>query len=486
MIHTPEWVRHAVFYQIFPERFAYSSAVPKPSNLEPWDSPPTAHGFKGGDLLGVAEHLDYLQDLGITAIYFTPIFASTANHRYHTYDYYQVDPILGGNPAFRTLLDACHARNIRVVLDGVFNHASRGFYQFNHTLENGAASPYLDWFHFQQIPPNAYEETRPAGYHAWWGLHGLPKFNTDTPAVREFIFGVAEHWVREGIDGWRLDVPGEIADDAFWREFRARVKAINPEAYIVGEVWEDARHWLMGDQFDAVMNYLFGERVIAFTVGAHLDKPLVRGQSWDPSHPLDGAGFANAVAFLLDLYPRDVTEVQLNLLDSHDTSRFLSMARGDETALRLATLFQMSYPGAPSIYYGDEIGMQGGRDPDSRRSFPWDPTRWNVELRDYFKAAIAMRHAHPALRTGAYRSLYAADGVYAFARSLGDDYVVVAMNTARARRVVALPLMDHLVGTTPWPVLLGQADVTVHGNVLEIALPPRGGVALCLPPGGTN
>src|SRR5262249_49639563 len=145
IIHTPEWVRHAVFYQIFPDRFAYSAAVPKPTNLEPWDTPPTIHGYKGGDLLGVAEPLDYLQDLGGTAIYFTPIFASTANQRYHTYDYYHVDPILGGNRAFRLMLEACHARNIRVVLDGVFNHASRGFYQFNQTLENGAASPYLDW-----------------------------------------------------------------------------------------------------------------------------------------------------------------------------------------------------------------------------------------------------------------------------------------------------------------------------------------------------
>ncbi len=372
-IHTPAWVRDAVFYQIFPDRFASSAAVPKPGNLEPWAAPPTTYGFKGGDLLGVTEHLDYLVDLGITAIYFTPVFASTANHRYHTYDYMQVDPLLGGNPAFRTMLDACHARNIRVVLDGVFNHASRGFYQFNHTLENGPASPYVDWFHFTQFPANAYDEHRPPGYQAWWGLHGLPKFNIGNPAVREFLLGVGEYWVREGIDGWRLDVPGEIADDSFWQEFRARVKGANPEAYIVGEIWGDARHWLQGDEFDAVMNYLFAERTIAFTVGSHLERALVRNQGWDPTHPLDGSDFAASIEYLLHLYPREVTEVQLNLLDSHDTARFLTMARGDVTALKLATLFQMTYPGAPSIYYGDEIGLEGRRDPDSRRAFPWDP-----------------------------------------------------------------------------------------------------------------
>ena len=481
MFHTPEWVRHAVFYQIFPDRFARSAAVPKPTNLEPWDVPPTIHGFKGGDLLGVSEHLDYLQDLGITAIYFTPVFASTANHRYHTYDYHKIDPLLGGDGAFRILLDAAHARNIRVVLDGVFNHASRGFYQFNHTLENGPASPYLDWFHFHQFPPNAYDERHPPGYAAWWGIPALPKFNTQTPAVREFLLQVAEHWVRQGIDGWRLDVPGEIGDDSFWQEFRQRVKAVNPEAYIVGEVWEDSRHWLQGDQFDAVMNYLFGERVIAYMIGSHLDRGLLHGQSWNPAHPLDGPGFAAGIEYLLNLYPREVTEVQLNLLDSHDTARFLTMARGDVSALRLATLFQMSYPGAPSVYYGDEIGLQGGRDPDCRRAFPWDLQAWDLELRAYFKAAIALRHGHPALRTGTYQALYAADGVYVFARSLDSDYVLIALNTARARRNVHLPLTEAQTAKGPWPVLLGEGSVTVQGSTLEIGLPPRGGIALAAP-----
>ncbi|MGI8588211.1 MAG: glycoside hydrolase family 13 protein [Chloroflexia bacterium] len=480
-IETPEWVRHAVFYQIFPDRFAFSSSLPKPSNLELWDTPPTRHGFKGGDLLGVAEHLDYLQDLGITAIYFTPIFASTANHRYHTYDYYQVDPILGGNPAFRTMLDAAHARGIRVVLDGVFNHASRGFYQFNHTLENGPSSPYLDWFHFEQLPPNAYTHSELPGYTAWWGLHALPKFNTSSPAVREFLLGVGEYWVKQGIDGWRLDVPGEIADDSFWQEFRFRVKAVNPEAYIVGEIWGDGSHWLQGDQFDATMNYIFSDRVIAYTIGPHLDRELTQEHSRHTLQPLDGKAFADGIAYLFDLYPREITEVQLNLLDSHDTARFLSMARGDVTALTLATLFQMSYPGAPSLYYGDEIGLEGRRDPDSRRSFPWDMTRWNLDLRAYFKAAIALRHAHPALRTGTYQPLYAADGVYAFARSLADDYVVVALNTAKARRHLSLPLLAHPPGPAPWRVLFGDAAPTVHGNQLELSLPSRSGVALAPP-----
>ena len=214
-IVTPEWVKDAVFYQIFPDRFAKSDRIPRKGlHLETWDSKPTPYGFKGGDLLGVMDHLDYLQDLGITALYFNPIFASASNHRYHTYDYYTVDPLLGGNSAFQELLDAAHARNIRVVLDGVFNHASRGFWQFHHVLENGAGSPYVDWFYFNRDRLNrkkqwgAYptpEEQQAIergantfdvlGYRAWWNLPALPKLNIDTTAVREFIWNVAEHWV---------------------------------------------------------------------------------------------------------------------------------------------------------------------------------------------------------------------------------------------------------------------------------------------------
>ena len=295
---TPDWVKDAIFYQIFPDRFAKSAQVEKPHNLETWDSPPTTFGYKGGDLLGVVEHLDYLQDLGITAIYFCPIFQSTANHRYHTHDYFQVDPILGGNAAFKTLLDEAHKRGMRVVIDGVFNHASRGFYQFNHTLENGPASPYIDWFTFREFPVRAYQE--PSNYDAWWGLAALPKFNHKNPQVREFIFRVAEYWIRQGIDGWRLDVPGEIDDDEFWREFRRRVKAINPDAYIVGEIWHEAKRWLQGDQFDAVMNYPVTRACLSFLVDhENIDHDLLQEQSYGKVEPIDAAEFARTLQGLL-------------------------------------------------------------------------------------------------------------------------------------------------------------------------------------------
>ncbi len=244
---TPAWVRDAVFYQIFPDRFAASERVHKPGPMEPWDTPPTTHGFKGGDLVGIAERLPYLADLGVTALYLTPIFSSASNHRYHTYDYFTVDPLLGGNDGLRTLLDAAHARGMRVVLDGVFNHTGRGFWPFHHVLETGADSPYRSWFHVDEAflaaghrlhayPPTEGRQTG-LGYEAWWDLPALPKLNTDDPDVREYLFSVAEHWLRFGIDGWRLDVPAEIDDEAFWQEFRRRCRAIRPDAYLVGEIW---------------------------------------------------------------------------------------------------------------------------------------------------------------------------------------------------------------------------------------------------------
>lgn len=462
---TPEWVKDAIFYQVFPDRFAKSNRVEKPANLEPWDSAPTTHSFKGGDLMGVAEHLGYLKELGITAISFNPIFQSASNHRYHTHDYLRVDPILGGDEAFRELLDAAHAKGIRVVLDGVFNHASRGFYQFQQTLENGIDSPYLDWFHFDEERLQAKNQLdaypgrerginfgrredslRELGYRAWFQLPALPKFNTETEAVRRFIFGVASHWIGFGIDGWRLDVPGDIDDDVFWREFRRIVKTANPEAYIVGEIWGDAARWLQGDQFDAVMNYVFNRACLGFFGDQKLDTS--RRPGGYHLRPLRASEFADQIDDLLDLYPWQATLAQLNLLSSHDMPRFLTLVQEDKQALKLATLFQMTFPGAPSIYYGDEIGMVGGPDPDCRRAFPWDDSRWDHDLLHFFRRAVALRREHPALRRGRYIRLHADDehAIYAFARQIspslpssdeidGETLVVVLNNGPRAWKV---------------------------------------------------
>ncbi len=469
---TPEWVKDAVFYQIFPDRFAKSTAVPKPTNLEPWDSPPTPYGFKGGDLMGVVEHLDYLADLGISAIYFTPIFQSASNHRYHTHDYYRVDPILGDNATLRTLLDEAHRRGIRVVLDGVFNHASRGFFQFNHLLECGEHSPYIDWFTVEQFPVNAYDrKARKPNYKCWWNLPALPKFNTDTPAVREFIWGVAEHWVQFGIDGWRLDVPAEIDDDAFWQEFRRRVKRLNPEAYIVGEIWEPAQRWLQGDQFDAVMNYVFARAAIGFFGGKTLTG-LRHGPFALDAH--DAADFAQAITAALSLYDWQVTLAQLNLLGSHDTARFLSIVGEDRTALQLATLFQMTMPGAPCIYYGDELGLTGGPEPASRGTIPWERLdALKGDLWYSIRDAIALRKRIPALRRGLFAVVHAQGDVFAFTRTLDGIQALVVFNAGRTGASVVLP-----VGGLR-EVVFGQPEqVSFAERGVSLTLPGRSGIVI--------
>jgi neopullulanase len=483
---TPDWVKNAVFYQIFPDRFARSRVVPKPSNLERWDYPPTTHGFKGGDLIGVVERLDYLQDLGITAIYFCPIFQSTANHRYHTYDYYQVDPILGGNAGLRRLVAEAHRRGIRIVIDGVFNHASRGFFQFNHLLENGPASPYVDWFHIQGWPLHAYEGHIAPNYAAWWNLHALPKLNTQAPAVRKFLLGVAQHWIDQGVDGWRLDVPNEIDDDSFWREFRLCVKNANPDAYIVGEIWGDASRWLQGDQFDAVMNYPLTRACMGFFARRTLNAELIEGTGYGGVPELDAAGFADAVDGILAMYPWENTQAQLNLLDSHDTPRFLTLARRDESALRLGLLFLMTVPGAPCIYYGDEIGLEGGRDPDCRRSFPWPdayhadgPVVWNHELINYVKSLTTLRRAHRALRTGSYRRLEASGDVVVFARQAGQEVLIVALNASSTSAPLAVPVADLLPDGPVLEAVWGSGGGCVaDGHLSGVTIPPRCGVVL--------
>lgn len=458
-ITTPNWVKHAVFYQIFPDRFARSKRTKHPRGItfKEWGSPPEEQGYQGGDLYGILENLDYLQHLGINAIYLNPIFSSAANHRYHTFDYMEVDPLLGGNEALRALLDEAHRRDMKIVLDGVFNHASRGFWPFHHILENGGNSPYIDWFFVEDWPlrPYVHDKDHPHNYKAWWDMPALPKLNTDNPGVRDYIYEVARYWLEFGIDGWRLDVPAEIDDDEFWQGFRQVVKETNPEAYIVGEIWEEAQRWLQGDQFDAVMNYLFADRAMSFFGGRTLNPDY--GHEHFAFKPLNAAEFGEAIDYMHSLYDWQINHVQLNLLDSHDTARTLWIMQEDKSALKLCALFQMTMPGAPCIYYGTEVGLSAGNDPYCREAFPWhDPDSWDNDLFEHYRQAAELRHRYPALRVGSFTPLHAQGYVYAFLRRLGHEQVIVIFNAgdedapielsgANGRYVQAWPLTDEPV-----------------------------------------
>ncbi|MEQ8848619.1 glycoside hydrolase family 13 protein [Botrimarina sp.] len=480
-IHTPDWAKHAVFYQVFPDRFARSSRIRHAPGLkfQPWGSEPTLDGFQGGDLLGVVDKLDYLEELGVNALYLTPIFTSASTHRYHTYDYFSVDPLLGGDAALQELLDAAHRRDIRVVLDGVFNHTGRGFWPFHHILENGGNSPYIDWFTVHDWPLNPYPKDKdtPSNYSCWWELAALPKLNTDTPAVREYIFEVARHWVRMGIDGWRLDVPHEIDDDDFWRTFRQVVKGENPEAYICGEIWSEARRWLQGDQFDAVMNYVFTGPVISFFAADTFRQDYLHPHL--PFKATEADGLAKQIDRMYGLYDWEINFALMNMLDSHDMAR-LSWITQDKSAVRLCVLFQMTMPGAPCLYYGDEVGLTGGPDPECRRAFPWhDESQWDYDLLKFYRRAVALRRAHETFRVGRLCTLKAEGPIYAFSRELGDSRSVAVFNASTERQTVRLELPSRVEKRLQqvWP-LETHEEHTVDGTSLSCTVPARDAIVL--------
>ncbi len=455
---TPEWVKDAVFYQIFPDRFAqgpverqFAAGAPHGSRFQPWGSPPTRHGFMGGDLYGVIERLPYIAHLGCNAIYLNPIFASASNHRYHTYDYMQVDPLLGGNAALRALLDAAHEMEIRVILDGVFNHAGRGFFAFHHLMECGPESPYNGWFRVFDWPVRAYSGK--PNYACWWELPALPEFNTDHPDVREYLWDVGVHWLKEGIDGWRLDVPDEIDDDSFWQEFRLRCRQVNPEAYIVGELWqEDASRWLTGDQFDAQMNYPFMRDALGFFAGDSVNRDLTSRTGLGAAPALSGEEFGLSLDRMHHRYHPEIVHAQMTMLGSHDTARLRTLVNDDLRTVSLLYLCQLTIAGAPNIYYGDEIGLAGGHDPDCRRAFPWhQPESWDLDLRAELRRYIRLRHVVPSLRRGRFSLLHSGPDTLVYRRAYYDSEAVIAFNVGRQAQTITVaavrpagPLADAL------------------------------------------
>jgi cyclomaltodextrinase len=488
-LEVPAWAADSVFYQVFPDRFARSGRVPAPGAFEPWDAAPTQAGYKGGDLLGLVDRLDDLADLGITGLYLNPVFTAASNHRYNTTDYLQVDPLLGGDDALRAVLDGAHERGMRVILDGVFNHSGRGFFPFQHVLESGPASPYRDWFYLDAdvlagrrwvdaYPPGdrAGHHDR-AGFRAWWNIPSLPKLRVEHPPLRAYLMGVAEHWLRFGIDGWRLDVPADVEDATFWPEFRARVRAVKPDAYLVGEIWDESPGWLTGDRFDALMNYPLGLAILGFASAGRLDQAAIDGQADYRRFllPLDGPAFGERLRHLLGRHDPATTSVQYNLIGSHDSPRARTCLDGDLGALRLAMLLQLTLPGTPSVYYGDEIGMEGGPDPDCRRGYPVSLDADGAAMRAFSRAAIHARRDHLALRRGSVE-IAAADGQrIALARVADGRRALVAINSGRepGRLVVDSELIAGLS-----PVVLPEvaAGSVVDGSTLE--LPAQGALVL--------
>ncbi|CAN5226445.1 glycoside hydrolase family 13 protein [soil metagenome] len=408
MTKTPDWLADAVFYQIFPERFANGDAALDPPGVEPWGAEPTRDNFFGGDLAGITQHLDHIEALGANAIYLTPIFEADTNHRYDAKDYFAIDHRLGDRDAFKAFLDAAHARGIRVVLDAVLNHAGDGHWAFRDIVEKEAESEYVNWFSVENFPVQPHPEPN---YRTCSGCYYLPKWNAYNPEVREHHYRVARYWVEQGIEGWRIDVPYFINDN-FWRGFRDVVKGIDDDLYIVAEEWRAPEQWLQGDLADGTMNYTLRDLVLGFVA----DRTIAGGQ------------FADGMNELTARVPEASRPAMLNLLGSHDTERLVTRHGGDLAALRLSYALLLLAEGAPMIYYGDEVGLEGENDPGCRGTMPWDETQWNRDLLESIRSLIALRKAHTPLTRGSQHVVALTDDVVRLDRTLGGATVSLVVN----------------------------------------------------------
>ncbi|MBJ9992572.1 alpha-glycosidase [Paenibacillus sp. S28] len=449
---VPDWAKDAIFYQIMPERFANGDPSNDPKGTQPWGGQPTTDNFFGGDLQGVLDHLDDLLDLGINAIYFTPLFTSPSNHKYDIVDYRQVDPHFGDNELLKQVVEACHSKGIRVMLDAVFNHCSEQFPPFQDVLKHGEKSKYADWFHINQFPARV--ENGIATYDTFGFFGNMPKFNTANPEVKQYLLDVAEYWIKEiKLDGWRLDVANEV-DHHFWRDFRMVVKNANPDAYIVGEVWSDSLAWLVGDQFDSVMNYPFADKVLEFFNGG-----------------MDGLTFANKMGTILMRYPQQTNEVVFNMLCSHDTPRLLTRVGHDKRRMKLAVVFLFTFMGTPCIFYGDEVGLTGGGDPDCRKCMEWDPKKQDRELYDFYKLLIGLRKKNKALREGRFRFLKAEPGNpnIIYERMDSRVHFTIWMNNTDKPQVLSHPMV-----TNDWKDALSGDKVPTQNGTMNVSLDPYG------------
>jgi glycosidase len=450
VFEAPSWVKETVWYQIFPERFANGNPDNDPEGALPWGSaPPSPTNFFGGDFEGVIEHLDYLQDLGITGIYFTPVFKAFSNHKYDTIDYLEIDPQFGTKETLKRLVEECHKRNIRVMLDAVFNHSGYYFPPFQDVLENGGKSKYKDWFHPHSFPLKGGEYPN---YETFAFVAQMPKLNTKNPDVKEYLLKVAKYWIEEfNIDGWRLDVANEV-DHQFWREFRQTVKSVKSDLYILGEIWHNSMPWLRGDQFDAVMNYPFTTNLLNLIA----------------KKTITGTEFTNNMTAEIHRYPANVYEAAFNLVGSHDTPRILTECEGNKDRVKLIYTILFTFMGSPCLYYGDEIGLSGEMDPGCRKCMEWDENKQDRELFSHIQQLIKLRRE---------QKLLANEGQFEFIHTDSDLVAYQKYNDSKTIVVLANPSAESTEFTLPYSMkgikitnLLSNEEFAAEANSLKVKL----------------
>lgn len=387
VITPPDWINGTIWYQIMPDRFCRGDRNPKRMPTRKWSDAKNIHFWDsyGGDLKGIISKLEYLRDLGITGIYMTPIFRSNSNHKYNTFDYDAIDPDFGTEEELIQLVEKAHSLGIRVMLDAVFNHCGTEFGPWKDVVQRGPESPYWDWFFVNQWPlPKLSRNTEDGQYFSFAFGTMMPKLNTNNPEVTGYCLQRCTHWVQDWhIDGIRFDVGNEVSHK-FLKELNRGLKALNPEVFLLGEIWHDSTPWLQGDEYDSVMNYPFMESLHNFWLDDQSSEELMY-----------------SVNRCLTLYPQQLNDVLFNFLDTHDTMRAVTRCGSRDIFYQQLTVL-MTMPGSACIYYGTEIALPGGDDPDCRRPMPWDKIetgKCDRALRDC-KALIELRKAYPEARTG--------------------------------------------------------------------------------------
>ena len=435
-----KWLQESVAYQIFVDRFCNGDESINPKNVKPWGSKVTRYNMFGGDLKGIINKLDYLNGLGVNLLYLTPIFKSSSNHKYNTSDYFAIDPQFGTLEDAKTLVDECHKRNMRIVFDAVFNHSGDDLFAFKDVIKNGERSKYKDWYLIDSLPI----DKEKINYYTFANeIRNMPKFNISNKEVTEYLLDVGEYWVKNiGIDGWRLDVCDEV-DHVFWRKFRERIKSVKSDAILIGEIMHEATSFLKGDQLDSIMNYPFKGAMIDFFAKRAITAEM----------------FSNILTQNTSIYMESITRQLWNLIGSHDTQRFLTECGNDCSRMKLAIAFQFTYLGVPYIYYGDEVGLDGGEEPQSRKCMIWDENKQNKELLSLYQKLILIRKENKELIYGEYIPLYFKENVLVFKRKLGKEEVYVFINNSEEVKNV-----DTICKGQYLDLYLGNT-VTLNGNI---------------------
>ncbi|HBM79325.1 MAG TPA: alpha-glycosidase [Clostridiaceae bacterium] len=436
-----KWAQEGIIYQIFPDRFYNGDKGNDPEGVLPWGGAVDRKSMFGGDLRGIMEKLPYLKDLGVTILYLTPVFLSSSNHKYNTKDYYKIDPHFGDIKIAKELVKNAHKLGIKVLFDAVFNHCGSDFFAFSDVLSKQEKSAYKDWFFIKSFPVS----TDKINYVTFANnVSTMPKLNTGNTEVKKYLLDVSKYWIKEtGIDGWRLDVCDEV-DHSFWRGFRKVVKKAKPDSFIVGEIQHEACSWLKGDQLDSIMNYPFKEVMNDFFA-----KRKITAEKFD-----------NELSAARALYMKNINMNLLNLLDSHDTPRFLTECGGDVCRMKLAVAFQYTYIGMPYIYYGDEVGMLGGNDPLCRKCMIWDDSKQNKELLEFYRTLNHIRKENKALVYGDYKTIYKNKNIIAFKRMLNNEKIIVILNNSDDDLKVRI---EGIAGS--YLDLLNGKEVNIENNI---------------------